>query len=59
MNFDTPLSFFLLMYLNSQLLVNINAIKKLIPSKPRQLSVKLTRLTPQYHIKIKLNPERF
>nr|WP_255518904.1 MULTISPECIES: LytTR family DNA-binding domain-containing protein [unclassified Aquimarina] len=41
--------------LNRQLLVNINAINKLTPSKPGQLSV---LLTPEYHDEIHLSPER-
>ena len=41
--------------LSRQLLVNINAIKKLIPSKPGQLSV---ILTPEYYTEIHLSPER-
>ncbi|WP_271784574.1 LytR/AlgR family response regulator transcription factor [Aquimarina algiphila] len=41
--------------LNRQLLVNISAIKKLVPSKPGQLSI---TLSPEYHTEIQLSSER-
>ncbi len=41
--------------LSRQLLVNVNAIKKLIPSKPGQL---LIEIMPDYHEAISLSPER-